>query len=113
MADIEVKPGVEFKIRAIRWDAGWEFDCPAAIISPVLYTSEDGSSFEHLIESFMIDCCIDGKMPSHDPKFWEWRGWDMPYLRRKYYRKNTQRADVLVRFVLDEDGELSWEERSI
>ena len=106
----KVQPGLELTIKGIRWDAGWEFDCPVAIISPVFKSYEDGCSLEHAVESLLIDACIDGVMKTEDPNSWEWRGWSAGYLQRKYYRKGVERVKQKIRFVLDEDGELAWTE---
>lgn len=57
---------------------------------------------------------FDGKLESHDPHYWdEFRGWSPAYLRRKFYRKQVERIDIVVTFVLDEDGEFSWVERPV
>ncbi len=107
---VVITPGLEITVRALRWDAEWEFDCPVAIIAPVFRCHEDGCSLDYAVESFGIDCCIDGKIAGHDNKFWdEGRGWSMEYLKRKFYRKWTQTLVQKIRFVLDEDGELSFE----
>jgi len=111
---IAIKPGLELKVRALRWDDGWEFDCPVVIIDPVLRTHEDGCSFEYAIESMCIDACIDETLTDHEA--WRWDGapgGSMAYLRRKYHRKNVEKYDCMVRFFLDEDLELTWEELPI
>ena len=108
---IEIKPGTEIRIRALRWDDGWEFDCPAVVIDPVLRVRENGESLEGIVEDLCIDACVDGVLKDQDA--WRWEpapGGALGYLRRKYYRKNVQRCDVRVRFHLDEYGELMWEE---
>lgn len=108
---IKIKVGDKFRVRGLRWSAGWEFDCPTAIIAPVYRFHEDGCSLEYAVESLMIDACIDGELKSQDPKFWgDFRGWTPQYLRRKFYRPYVQTTDLLVTIVLDEDGELSWTE---
>lgn len=112
--EIEIKPGLKIRVRGLRWSAGWEFDCPTAIIDPVYRFHEDGCSLEHAVESLLIDACVDGKLKSHDPHFWdEFRGWSPAYLRRKFYRKHVERIDIIATFVLDEYGDLSWVERPV
>lgn len=107
---LRVVPGLEITVRAMRWSAGWEFDCPTAVISPVFREYEDGRSTEGAIEDLCIDAILDGEIKSNDIKFWEeFRGWSMDYLERKFYRKHVQRETQRIRFILDEDGELSWE----
>ena len=108
---VEVKPGLETRIRGLRWDDGWEFYCPVVIIDPVLRVYEDGRSLEQAIEDLCIDASITGQMK--DEEAWRWEeapGGSLAYLRRKYHRKHVQTVDCKVRFVLDEDGEVSWED---
>lgn len=110
---VEIKEGTEIRIRGLRWDDGWEFDCPVVILDPILRVYEDGRDFESAVEDLCIDGCIDGKLIEHESSSWRWKeapGGAMAYLRRKYYRKNVERLDTVVRFVLDEYGELSFEE---
>lgn len=107
---IKIEPGVEIRIRGLRWDDGWEFDCPVVIFEPVLRVHEDGCSLEYAVESMLIDACIDGTLKDHEA--WRWEdapGGSLGYLRRKFYRKYVERTDVRVRFILDSDGELAWE----
>lgn len=99
------------RIRVLRWDEGWEFDCPTVIISPVLRVNEDGRSIEYAIESLCIDACIEGEL--RDGTAWRWdgaKGGGLAYLRRKYYQRHVQRRDVTVEFFIDKDKELSWRE---
>ena len=110
---VQIKPGVEISIRALRWDDGWEFDCPVVILDPVLRVYEDGRSLEQAIEDLCIDACIDGVLKDHEA--WRWAeapGGALGYLRRKFRRKGVERAYATARFVLDEDGELSWVEQA-
>lgn len=95
--------GQKMTIRTMRWDDGWEFDCPVVILSPVVSVAEDGRSIEQMVESFLIDCCIDG-IPASE-KLWRW---PLSYLKRKFYRVEHQ--TTVVEFVLDEDERLSWRE---
>lgn len=109
--EIKITPGLEIKIRALRWDDGWEFNCPVVIIDPVLHVHENGDSFEAIAESLCIDACIYGVLKDEDG--WRWKdapGGALGYLRRKYHRKHVQRYEGRVRFILDEDGELFWED---
>jgi hypothetical protein len=107
----KIELGAVLRIRALRWDDGWEFDCPVVILDPVIRVYEDGRSLDRAIEDLLIDACIDGKISDHEA--WRWKdapGGARGYLRRKFYRKYVQRAVVDVRFIHDEDGQLSWEE---
>jgi hypothetical protein len=107
---LKVYPGLEIEVRGLRWDAQWEFDCPTAIISPVFRAWENGRDLDGALEDVLIDAVVDGELKGEDPSFWErGRGWSRAYLRRKFYRKGTERLRAEVRFVLDEHGRLSWE----
>ncbi len=106
----KLKPGMEFEVRGLRWSAGWEFDCPTAIIFPVFRFFEDGRSLEHALETVLIDGCIDGELKSTNPNDWDWRGWPAAYLRQKFYKPGVQRLVTRVRIIHDEDRELFWEE---
>lgn len=108
---IEITPGLQIRVRGLRWSAGWEFDCPTAIIAPVYRFHEDGCSLEYAVESLLIDACIDGHIKDNDPHFWaDFRGWSPAYLKRQFYRKHVERVDLLVTFELDKRGELTWTE---
>jgi|SRR5579863_3919661 len=95
--------GQKMTIRTMRWDDGWEFDCPVVILSPVVRVAEDGRSMDQLVEDFLIDCCVTG-IPASE-KLWRW---PLDYLKRKFYRVEHQTVEV--EFVLDEDKQLSWRE---
>lgn len=106
MRAVKVADGTQLRIRVLRWDEGWEFDCPTVIISPVLRVYEDGRSIEEAIEDLLIDARIEGELRDRERETWRWdgaKGGGLAYLRRKYYRPNVQRADVRVRFCLDEE----------
>ena len=110
---IRIKMGTEIRMRGLRWSADWEFDCPTAIIAPVFRFHEDGCSLEYAVESLLIDACADGYLKDHNPHYWEsFRGWSPAYLRRKFYRKGVERIDISVTFMPDEDGAMTWIERS-
>lgn len=111
----QIKPvvGMEVEIRGLRWSVPyWEFDCPTAIIMPVCKFFENGCSLEYALESVLIDACIEPTWKGEDPDGWSWRNWPYSYLRRKFYRKDkgVEKLKQRVRFVLDEHGELSWED---
>lgn len=113
MRVVKVADGTKLRIRVLRWDEGWEFDCPTVIISPVLRVYEDGMSIEGAIEDLCIDACIDGEIRDRERATWRWdgaKGGGLAYLRRKYYQRHVERGDVRVEFYIDEDGRLAWEE---
>ena len=107
---VEVKPGTKMRIRGLRWDDGWRYGSPVALIDPVLKVYEDGRSLERAIEDLCIDACVCGVLK--DEEAWRWEaapGGSLAYLRRKFYRTHVQRVDCKVRFIVDDDGELWWE----
>ncbi len=106
---IKIEPGVEITIRGLRWDDGWEFDCPVVILDPVIRVHEDGRPLENAIEDLCIDACLDRVLKDHRTRRWEDApGGSRGYLRRKFYRKHVERTVVQARFFLDRDGELGW-----
>jgi hypothetical protein len=112
ITQLKIIPGMEVTVRGLRWSAGWEFDCPTAIISPTYRFFEDGCSLEHAVESVLIDACIDGVWKDHDASGWEWRGWPEKYLWNRFHhakRTHTETIVERVRFVLDRDGDLWFE----
>ena len=111
---IKIEPGVTFKVRALSWDDGWEFDCPVAIIYPVLRVYEDGRGLDQAIEDLCIDACIDGVLKDHDA--WRWEdapGGSLGYLRRKYHRKNTSRMQAKITFRAGANRELEFDVEEI
>ena len=107
---VKIEPGVSFKVRALSWDDGWEFDCPVVIIDPVLRVYEDGRGLDQAIEDLCIDACIYGVLQDHNA--WRWDdapGGSLGYLRRKYHRKNTNRMQALVTFRSGAHRELEFD----
>lgn len=109
-ASVKVEDGTVLTFRGVRWDAHWEFDCPVAIFSPAFYYAEDGGTVEGLVEDACIDACLDGELrtqPIEDQV--GWRGWSLPYIRRKYYGKNIGRDKITARFFRDKYNDLQFE----
>ncbi len=86
-SSIEIKPGMTVDFDVLTWDDGWEFDCPAVLLFPVVKCFESGISGDRLIESVLEDACIadDPTLRSDDfQKQWGWRGYKLPVLRRRF-----------------------------
>lgn len=78
--EITIAPGLTLNFLVIRFNTGWEFDCPVVVLEPVLRFYEDGRSIEHAIEDVLIDACVDGKLKRENENI---RRWNLKYLRRK------------------------------
>lgn len=117
---IEIKPGTKLVCDTLRWDDGWEFDCPSMMISPVVRCFENGNHHSTIVENVLIDAVVSGKLIKDDKKDfedWVWRGYKLPVLRRRFKEalagKNFPKAGYhaereVVEIVLDERGELTW-----
>lgn len=82
------------QFRGCCWDAGWEFDAPCVIYSPVQIYGIGGNAGElrGMVESYCIDMCIAldmgkpfpaGKLSDSDLKEFAWRGWSMRNMQRR------------------------------
>lgn len=117
-----VVPGDEFDVVVIRWDDGWEFDCPTVVLSPRLHVYEDGRSVESAVEDFLTGVVVDEALPrDYIETEGRWAGyvgrrWTVSALRQRRRRieKGQSRGTihrVRVRLVIDEYCDLSWEAR--
>lgn len=117
---IPLKEGMVFRCDTLRWNDGWEFDCPSMMLSPVIRCYETGAHHENIVENVMIDGVCDGVLKSEDfQRTWGWRGYNLSTLRRrfrealagkKFPKVNYQAERSLIRIVLDKFGELAWED---
>jgi hypothetical protein len=57
---VPVADGSTITIDVLRWNEGWEFDCPVCVIRPVIVFSPNGDSADQMVESLCIDASIDG-----------------------------------------------------
>ncbi len=58
----EIRDGTTFVIDVLRWNEGWDFDCPVCVIRPVVVFSPNGESADQIVEALCIDASIDGVM---------------------------------------------------
>lgn len=47
-------------VDVLRFDDGWEFDCPTVILAPIVVVYEDGRSCASAVEDFAIDVSVSG-----------------------------------------------------
>lgn len=98
---MKIESGTELIVKGLRWhEAGWEFDCPVMLLSPVIRYSPNGESIEEMVESLLLGATIDEKLETHDySKEFDYRGWRLAYLNKvwnsaikgkKYPKKNYQ-----------------------
>lgn len=113
---MSIAAGDMIVVDVIRWDAGWEFDCPTVVLRPVLAVFEDGRSCLEAAEQIAEDVCInDGALSTEPPDAW-WRSPSLKRLKRAWARSRrglpaferyaAERFEV--RFSNDEDGELDY-----
>ena len=115
---IELKEGMILQCDTLRWDDGWEFDCPSMMISPVIRCYEDGSCHENIVEDVLIDGVINEKIQDEDfDQTWNWRGYKLSTLKRrfqeslkgKFFPKANYRAErSRIKIVKEKGGTLSW-----
>jgi hypothetical protein len=97
---------------ALRWiDPWWEFDCPAALLVPVLRFYEGGETCDKVFEDTVISACVDGYLRDHS----NIRQYNILYLKRiarqvlagkKFPKKQVWAEEREVEFILDKDGQL-------
>lgn len=91
------------------FSAGWEFDHPIIIYSPVKRYGF-ATTFENMVEDVIIDMTVDGEVEDgfseDDLKEFNWRRWDPKGFKK---RKNAHHETIKVRFFIDQDGEKECE----
>lgn len=115
-----MEAGDRIIIDVIRWDAGWEFDCPTVVLRPVLAVFENGCSCAEAAERVAEDVCITGELQTEPPEAW-WRSPSLKRLKRAWARARRglpgfdqySASRYEVRFVSDEDGALDYEIASV
>lgn len=114
---MSIEAGDAIIVDVVRWNAGWEFDCPTIVLRPVLAVFEDGRSCWEAAEHIAEDVCISaGELSSAPPDAW-WRSPNLKRLKRAWARSRrglpafaryaAERFEV--RFFNDEDGELDYQ----
>ena len=122
--EIEIKEGAIFVCDTLRWDEGWEFECPSMMLRPIIRCFENGFGHESIVEDVLIDAVSaqSGKLTGDDfQSQWGWRGYKLPVLRRRFNEALAGKKFPIagyhatretVRIIKDEDGELTWEKIS-
>lgn len=117
---IKIKEGDVITFDTLRWNDGWEFDCPSMILRPVIRCCEDGSHCEGMVEDVMMDAvCGNNILPTEDFETqWGWRRYNLNTLRRRFREALAGKRfpvahyfaeRMTVKVVKDDDGELTWE----
>lgn len=123
--------GTPIRFVCVRWDDGWEFDCPVVLLEPVIRYSPNGCSSENMIEDACEDIILEldgylgkvntlGSSDEDVSREFGWRGWSLDNLRKtadsilsgkgpkrtKYRVTETWRQFVKAE---NDDGELETE----
>lgn len=61
---IEVRDGTTLVVDVLRWNEGWEFDCPVCVLRPVVRFSPNGDHADALVEALCFDAAMDGYVES-------------------------------------------------
>ncbi len=110
---IEVRDGTVLTIDVLRWNEGWEFDCPVCVLRPVVRFSPNGDSAEDMVENLCIDASIDGHMESEledgvvdqqYPFATLKRRWAQARGGKQFPMKGYTASRFSVRFFPDQDG---------
>ena len=115
---MKIQDGTIITIDAIRWNDGWDFDCPGLILRPVLRYYDNGSRLDDMIEDLCIDACVDKKIESEDIAHeFEWRGWNLKYLKnvfnqalkgKRFPNRQYEVKREEVKFYINKDGSLEF-----
>lgn len=89
------------------WDAGWEFDCPIVIYSPVKRYSPNGGSLPYDILALIEDSATDLAAGLDAPatfcasivKEFDWRGW-----KPKGFRNRRTAWHIHARYAFEVDA---------
>jgi hypothetical protein len=118
---VPVVAGTTLTFDVLRWDEGWDFDCPVCVLRPVLRFSPNGEHADQIVDDLCVDAITDGYLTSEDTEDglidrqyplaslkqrWAaaWRGKEFPV--RQYTASR-----FVARFMDDphEPGELTFE----
>jgi hypothetical protein len=117
IAPIKIAEGMIFVCDTLRWNDGWEFECPSMMLTPVIRCFESGQHHEQIVESVMIDAVCDGVIKSEDfEETWGWRGYKLPVLRRrfkealagKHFPKANYHAERTIGKIISTKDGLLW-----
>lgn len=115
---MKVQEGLVVFCDTLRWNDGWEFECPSMMLSPVIRCFETGAHHEQIVEDVLIDAIVGGEFVSQSfEQQWGWRGYNLRTLQRRFYealkgkrfpRANYTATREKIIFIKDEEGELTW-----
>jgi hypothetical protein len=119
---MEITEGTELTIDVLEWhEPAWEFGSPIAVLRPVVEYQTDGQSAESVVEDFCIRACVHGRVEQYPTQVEEGlvdrlyglrtlqRRWAEAWGGKEFPVKEYSATRWHVRFVLDEDEELSFE----
>lgn len=110
-----MEAGDQIIVDVIRWNAGWEFNCPTVVLRPVLAIFEDGRSCQEAAESVAEDVCVHGELRTEPADAW-WRSPSLKRLKRAWARSRRglpafdryEAGRYQIQFTNDKYGELDF-----
>ena len=82
---MKIKDGIVITVDALRWNDGWEFDCPGLILRPVTKYFCSGESIDTMVEELCLDAAVDEEITDEDITHeFEWRGWNLNYFKKVF-----------------------------
>lgn len=107
----QVAPGARLTFLGCMWDAGWEFDAPCVIYSPVKRYGFGGNSSR--IGEMVDDVClnladgvaVESGWDRHALREFKWRRWSRRGFAR---RRNAWHVEIVVEFLRDPEGMVHW-----
>src|SRR5690349_6004773 len=61
---ITVADGTTLTIDVLRWNEGWEFDCPVCVLRPVIRFSPNGEEADQIVDDLCVSAVVDGFIES-------------------------------------------------
>lgn len=111
---IAIQDGSEIIVDVLRWDEGWDFDCPVCVIRPVVRFSPNGEHADELVEELALDASIYGHLPiEQEQSGLVDRQYPIKTLKRRWSQarrgvefpvKGYTASRFTVRFHADDDG---------
>lgn len=110
-----VKAGDCVTFDVLRWDEGWDFDCPVVVLRPIVRFSPNGEHAEEMVESCLEDASIDGELRSHEHDDIIDRQYPIGQLKRRWREAWTGKKEfpvkqytahrIVARFVHDDEDD--------
>ncbi len=110
---IAISDGTVITVDVLRWDEGWDFDCPCCVLRPALRFSPNGDHTDELAESFAEDAAFNGYIESEPaengvidrqfPVALLKRRWRDAWNGKEFPRRQYTAARYRVRFYNEQD----------